>query len=626
MANTFFGLTIAKSGLYAANSGMNTTAHNISNAETEGYSRQVISSQASKALYVGNTSGMVGTGTDITGIDQIRSEYYDVKYRTNNTLYGEYNTKNYYLQELQNYFNEVQLEGFTTTFDNLNVMLQEMQKDPSNLTVRTQLNNYASAYSEYFNYVYSSVQNIQSEINYEIENQVTKINSIGSQVAQLTKQINSLEVIGGTASDLRDQRALLVDELSEIVDVTVEEVPVGQAVGINSYIVRINGQLLVDTYHANELLCVPRTSKNSVNDADGLSDVVWKQDNQEFNLSGANSGTLKSLYAVMDGNDNMAFKGMATAAKGEKKATVVSDFDYVNDLSRLNIDTQGTITIGNRDYSYNGFSVSINDEGKYVYEFALDEEIKVDTNDVTPSVENSTGYTYNTIIGEDVDFKGVTYYLSRLNEFVRTFAKSYNDITKSGVDLAGNAGLDYFNGSSKVTGENYQFVENWEKYGNENVLFTSKTGEYYIEGDVENYGSYYFLTAGNLTVTKEILDDPKRVVAASSIANGVENSDIASKLMGLKNDAGMFKQGAPASYLQALVSEVGIDCAKAEQFAKNQEDVIQSISNQRLSVSGVDQDEEAMNLVRYQNAYNLNAKVISIMNEIYDKMINQMGV
>ncbi len=627
MPNTFFGLTIAKSGLYASMTGITTTAHNISNAETEGYCRQVTDMQASKAMRVWNKNGMIGTGVDVLGVDQVRSEYYDVKFRTNNTIYGEFNTKNYYMSEVENYFNEIKLEGFTTTFDSFFDTLQELQKAPTNLTVRTQMTNYANALCEYFNYVYSSVQNVQKEVNYEISNEVSKINSIGVQVAHLTKQINTLEVVGGKASDLRDQRALLIDELSQIVDVDVNEVPISQKTGLVSYEVRINGQLLVDTYHSNELTVVPRTKKVTQNDAEGLYDIYWKQDGQAFNLGDdTTSGSLKALYAVMDGNDRMAFKGMATGAQGSKTLTLVSDFTYNNEVSRLTLDTTGTITLGSRNYDYNGFSVSINDEGKYEYTFSLDKEIVLGTDEIAPATEAVSGFQYNAIIGKDVDYKGVPYYLSRLNEFVRTFSEQYNDVCKEGVDLDGNAGLDMFNTSQIVSGQDYRFVKDFSDYGTPDVFFTSKTGEYEVENDTNNYGSYYFMTAGNMAITKAVKADPRRVVAASEVVNGVENSDIVKKLIRLKADSDMFRQGTPAQYLQTLVSEVGIDCNKAAQFAQNQQDVLGTITNQRLSVSGVDQDEEAMNLVRYQSAYQMSAKVVSVMNEIYDKMINEMGV
>ena len=628
MPNTFFGLTIGKSGLYASSSGINVTAHNISNAETKGYTRQQATLAASKALYVGGTNGMIGTGVDVVSVDQIRDEYYDVKYRTNNTILGDYSTKEYYLTEIENFFNEIKLEGFTTTFDDMYNTIQELQKKPTDLSVRTQMTNYAQALCEYFNYVSSNLKNIQKEINYEVSNQVDRINSIGVQMAQLTKQINSLEVLGGKASDLRDQRELLVDELSQIVDVAVTEIPVGQEVGINSYTVRINGQLLVDTYHSNELVCVPREQKTTMNDADGLYDIIWKQDKQVFNAStSTNIGSLQALYAVMEGNDNQAFKGMAEGAVGDTSITLVSDFVYINEVQRLNLDTTGKLTIGNREYTYNGFKVSQNDDGKFEYEFQLDSPLVIGTDEISPATEAVSGFQYNTIIGQDINYKGIPYYMAQLNEFVRVFSKNFNDICKSGMDLNGDAGLDFFNSTQIVTGENYRFVDNFSEYGeDENVLFTSKTGVYEIKNDYNNFGSYYFMTAADISITRDIVADSRKVVAATSIVNGTEQSDIAEKLIKLKQDTTMFRQGAPAQYLQTLVSEVGIDCNKARQFAKNQQDIIDTVTNQRLSVSGVDNDEEGMSLIRYQNCYNLSAKVISVMDEIYSKLINEMGV
>lgn len=627
MPNTFFGMTIGKSGLYTASTAMNTTAHNIANTETKGYCRQVAEQQASKAIYAAGPHGMIGTGVDVTGIEQMREAYYDVKYRSNNALFGEYNSKQYYLAEIEDYFNEIKLEGFTTTFDDMYDSLQELQKNPSDLTVRTQMTNYAEGFCEYFNYISNSLTSIQKEINYEVANQVAKINSLGVQLAQLTKQINTLEVLGGTASDLRDQRALLVDELSGIVDTTVTETPVGQQVGINEYSVRINGQLLVDTYHSNSLECVPREHMVTMNDNDGLYDIVWQQNKQEFNAStSATTGSLAALYMVMEGNDRQAFKGMAEASVGDTVITMTSDYDYMNEIERMNLPTTGIITVGNRKYEYNGFSVSEDEDGKFIYEFSLNEEILLGTDEILPATDPISGIQFNTLIGKEIDYKGIPYYMAQMNEFIRTFSKAFNDVCKQGVDLNGEAGLDFFNTTGLVSGDNYRFSDHWP-YDEDNteLLFTSKTGEYAIEDDVENYGSYYFMTGAKMSVTRAIAADPRKVVTASSITDGVELTDIVDQLLELKNDVGMFRQGQPASFLQTLVSEVGIDSRKAGQFKQNQEDILKSVTNQRLSVSGVDQEEEAMNLVRYQSAYNLSSKVISVMNEVYDKLINYMG-
>ena len=130
--------------------------------------------------------------------------------------------------------------------------------------------------------------------------------------------------------------------------------------------------------------------------------------------------------------------------------------------------------------------------------------------------------------------------------------------------------------------------------------------------------------ASNLTVSKTVQDDPATIIAASEITNGVNNADIANQLIALKSDMSMFKQGDPAAFLQTLVGEVGVDTTASLNFADSQKNIMQSVTSQRLSVAGVDIDEEAMKLAKYQEAYQLSARVISTMNEIYNTLINDV--
>ena len=122
-----------------------------------------------------------------------------------------------------------------------------------------------------------------------------------------------------------------------------------------------------------------------------------------------------------------------------------------------------------------------------------------------------------------------------------------------------------------------------------------------------------------------MFDDPKKIVTTETIQDGIGNNDLVEQLIALKDDVTMFKQGKPAQFFQTLVAEIGIDTKKTTNFAKNQKDILTAVDNQRLSISGVDTEEEAMNLVKYQNAYSLSAKAISVMDKCFDKLINYMG-
>ncbi|MBH1942462.1 flagellar hook-associated protein FlgK [Mobilitalea sibirica] len=618
MASTFFGLNIGKTGLYAYQAALDTTAHNITNTETEGYTRQVMGQQAGKALSVNSTYGMAGTGVSVTGVKQLRDYYYDMKYWSNNTMYGEYSYKSHYMTEVENYFNEVSVEGFTTTFNSMFDSIQELSKNPASLTVRTQVINYAKSLTEYFSSISQSLKSIQDECNFEIRNKVDQVNSTAQQIAALTKQINTLEVNGGAANDLRDQRALLVDELSEIANISVTEKTVGAGIGVTSYVIKLDNQTLVDGGNYNSLHVIPRKEKHNQNDVDGLYDVAWAN-GQRFNMGSASlGGALQALYEVRDGNNSANLKGVVSAEAGDFHISVTDT--TINEVEKLNIPENGRITVGNREYVYNGFEVTKDvASGNFIYTFTLDEPIVVD-------VANEVAH-----VGQSIDYKGIPYYMEQMNEFIRTFAKAFNEIHRSGKDLENNSGADFFNATNKINGREYVFgpLADSDDYPYFDFdTFNSQTGDYYeeIPENQPLYGSYYFMTAENFTVSTELIQDSSRMATATDIVNGNENNDIVDALMALKTNSSLFKQGAPGGFMQTLTAEIGIDTKKATNFSESQNNILQAIVNQRLSVSGVDMDEEAMNLVRFQNAYNLSAKVISVMDEVYDKLINYMGV
>lgn len=586
MPSTFFGLNIGTSGLYTYQAALNTTSHNIANTDTKGYSRQILNQQAGVAIRMNSSYGMAGTGVVATGITQARDAYYDTKYRNNNTIYGSFNAKNYYMTEIENYFNEVTVEGYTTTSNKFFDSLQSLSTNPSSLTDRTSVVNYAKSLTEYFNSLSNSLTSIQKEANFEVKNQVDKINSLAQQIAAVTKQINTLEAGGTTANDLRDQRELLLDSLSEIANISVTEHVVGMNVGVTSFVVKIEGQTLVNTDQYNTLQVVPRTTKENLNDADGLYDIKWSNGNN-FGFQGASSsGYLQALLQVRDGNNGEILKGKIEAVGADGDGNRVLTLSGLNlSIAKLNIPAEGSIKIGNQTYNYTKMDIDTSVEP---YEINL-------TLDTTENIGNPGD---DIAIGDSVAYKGIPYYMSQLNELVRVFAQEFNTVHKTGYDLNGNQGTDFFNGTIPATGANY---------------------------DLEGV-SYYYLTAANFTVTEEFFRDPGKLALSGDLNLGVENKDILDKLMKLKSDSTMFKQGTPSSFFQTMVAEVGIDSKKAANSVESQSDILKMITNQKLSVSGVDIDEEAMNLVLFQNAYNLSAKVISIMNEVYDKLINGTGV
>ncbi len=471
MPSQFFGLSIAYTGLLASNAAMNTTANNIANVQTEGYSRQKVDQQAANALRVFQKYGCAGAGVETIAIERIRDEFYDGRYWYNNARVGEYSQKQYYMQQIETYFDDNgKNAGFKTVFDQLMITgIQELLKNPDAASTKTQFMGYAGALTEYFNGVAGNMEKLQKDVNQEIKLKVDEINSLAGEIANLNKQINTIEIAGTKANELRDRRSLLLDQLSEIVDVDVQEIPIKDSnnpdreTGAYRCIVRIAaGQTLVDGAEYKGLECVAREKYEKVNqtDIDGLYDVYW-EDGQKFNLySGAMGGALKGLVQMRDGNNAEYFNGTVTETgvdgEGRDIVTVQVSKAYLQDLNKCNLsDCGGIINLGNKEFYYDSWSyqISFDDQGKEVhsYTFTLsgqDKNPKRLTNDREGKLAT---------IGPNIAYQGIPYYMNQMNEWVRTFAQKFNDIVTGGYDSNSQPGIKMFTGNMITDDAQYDF-------------------------------------------------------------------------------------------------------------------------------------------------------------------------
>lgn len=634
MASTFFGLNIAYTGLLAANANINTTGNNISNVETKGYSRQETIQTASDALRVSQTYGMAGSGVSTEKVTQVRNQYYDYKYWNAQTSLGQYDIKEYYNLQIENYFTETDLsEGFGTIFSDMFASLDEVYKNSGEGSVKNQFLADAGNLCEYFNAMSTNLEKLQLDANAEIKNKVDEINSIAEQIATLNKQINTIEITGSQANELRDKRALLVDELSKIVDVDVRETPVYIAAGsdvksgIYNYEVSIaGGQILLDGYDYNQLICVSRTEKVNQSDADGLYDIKWKLGSDgdddvtkglEFNLYGGNlGGELKGLIEIRDGNNEEYFHGkMSEKPSGDGSdanpyvVTIdVGNVDYLNDVNKSTLSESGVITMGGKEFYYDSFAYL--GDGKY--EFSLRAGSDNPTNCLGKDVS----------IGRAVDYQGIPYYQSQMNEFVRIFAKAMNDIEVTAQDATGNAAGTLF--TAKNTTMSGEFSFGYQDDSGEILSYSDRnSGQFSSSGD-----TYYKLTAKTFMVNSDMTKNPDKFGTTVDVNQGQDAQDITEKLLQVQDDKNKvkFRDCSAKEFLQCIVSDVALNTNNAVTFSNNYGNISSTIHNQRLSVMGVDNDEEALNLVKFQEAYNLAAKMMQVMTEIYDQLILNTGV
>ncbi len=541
MAESFFGLNVAVRGLFSAQRSLDIVNHNLNNINTPGYSRQQAIQVASRPMALADGTGMMGTGSDVIGVRRIRDEYLDFKYWSENLSYGEWTAKKEVLSDLEVTFNEPSDSGFTTIMSEFFDSMQELAKDPSSGAVRSLVKQRGVTLSKFFNSMATHLEEMQKDVNYRIQTKVEEVNSLAVQIQQLNRQIYITELDGNTANDMRDQRTVLVDRLSKIINIDANEVVAGYTPDGREdrhFVITISGKALVDHYTISKLALEQRPTDQKVNQEDigNLYEIKWA-DGNKLNIKG---GELRGYLDVRDGNEGIANPN-------------------------------------------NGI--------------------------VSPN------------------YKGIPFYQKKLNEFVRTFARAFNE---GYIDADGDREFDPGEfGVGHATGYGYETTVT-------GIRFFTMTGEGRLPLSSEDfldgasvhediYDAYENITAKNFTVSSDILDD-YNLISTSDAAGEAGNIEVLNALLGFRRDTDMFSEGAPEDFMKSLVATLGIDAQQAGNYSDNQQIVVNQIINRRLSDSGVSIDEEMTNLVKFQHAYNAAAKMIQTMSEVYETLINKLFI
>lgn len=609
----FLGLNISASALFAYQAAINTTANNLANVQTEGYTRQTTTLEATAPTRMHAKYGSSGTGVQATEIKQERDIYYDTKYWGNNASQGYFEQRLYYLQQVETVFTDDGIqEGFSTIFSEMFNGLDTLNGgNASDESVRNQFIHQAQSLCTYFNAVSDSLTELQKDTNEEILNDTSEINSISQKIALLNREVNRLELNGGYANELRDERALLLDQLSALVNVETHEYEVantyGENLGGTNFRVIINGQILVDGNEYRQLECVSDKYRNNQSDAQGMYTIVWKDTGMDFAAATESaSGKLKALFDLRDGNNNDAMTGN-TANMVTKNGTTYVTLDNPSNknVNALAIPAEGKVEIADRTFVYESWEAKLDENGEIEsITFALQEV--VDPN----AVDDYVGKEIT--VGKNVNSMGIPYYQQQMNEFLRNFVEMFNDIQKKGQTLDGEQMGAFFVGQTK-TGTVFDCDE-WGTPDNRATTISSKSD------------GYHQITVENIRVNKTSLKDPRYFATTVDVTNGADAYDLLKEMQALEKDTIMYRGTNAGAFLETLLSDISVDTEKTTIYSKNYSNIGSIIQSQRASVSGVDEDEEAMNLIKYQNAYNLSSKMLSIFNELYDKLINQTGL
>lgn len=248
----------------------------------------------------------------------------------------------------------------------------------------------------------------------------------------------------------------------------------------------------------------------------------------------------------------------------------------------------------------------------------------------------SSSYTVNGVTHEpSVTYKGIPYYINKMDQFVQTFAKSMNDIYNQKPDGTQES-MDFTDADGNTIKIPKYLMFSYTK-GNEKtpvdieeLLLKDKNG-YVLDANGVVQIDYSKIKAKDFSISASIYEGSNNIRTnfEHDPINGTNpnesNNDLLLALIGQKNNNKMFKDGDPKDFMVSMFSELGINAKEAAMYQKTQTNVITTIENQRMAVSQVDTNEEFMNLIKYNQAYQAAAKVLNTIDSIYETTIFKLG-
>ncbi|MFO7312059.1 MAG: flagellar hook-associated protein FlgK [Bacillota bacterium] len=294
MRPTFFGLDIARRALQAQMRALDVVGHNIANANTPGYSRQVAifattPPYPAPMLNSMIQAGQVGTGVQIEAIRRLRDQFVEMQLRNETESLGRWNARYEALKQVELFLAEPSDYGLRDALDQFWQSLQDLHQQPESDAARAVVRERALLLAASFQHVHKQLTDLRLDLNRLVELEVQKINTLSERLANINAQIHRVHLSGHDPNDLLDQRDQLILELAEIVDISVLERD-NRTVQIS-----INGFSIVDGEQWIALQAVKDPSDNMLY-------VHWSVTGQKLNITnGRLAGVLEARDQLVKG-------------------------------------------------------------------------------------------------------------------------------------------------------------------------------------------------------------------------------------------------------------------------------------------------------------------------------------
>jgi len=327
----------ARKGLAANQLALSVVSQNVSNASTEGYTRQEVLLTNTASL----GSSSIGTGVEVAEVRQIRDTYIESQLRLQNQVSSYWSTEQNYLERIQTFLNETSGAGISDLMSKFWKAAEDVSNAPQSQTTRLAMIQAGESLTQGIQYAAKQITEVSSSINSAIPEKVDQLNSISKRIAEINTQIIKFENAGLKMNDLRDERTRLINELSGLASIQVTKNN-----NLDDSLITINGHELVN--------CASYKQLETTILSDGSYGIKWKG---EENLASSNSSiaSAKVLSDAASGIYNLNISSLAESFSVSSKSYALNGASMLSGLGVKN----GTVSINGKDVTIDAQKLNI---------------------------------------------------------------------------------------------------------------------------------------------------------------------------------------------------------------------------------------------------------------------------
>ncbi len=622
MGSTFGGIEIGKRSLIGHTLAMDTVGHNMSNADVEGYSRQRVEMEPfppiyNPALNRAERAGQLGQGMQAERIERIKDMLLERRIVAEGSGQGFWEARDKYLQMLEQVYNEPSDHSVRSLMDRFWESWQELSVRPGEMGARKAVLQRGETLVDAIHQRFERLKGIRDMLDDEVVGTVGQVNDLARQIAALNEQIAKVKAMGDNPNDLMDRRDLLINRLSGLIDVTIDERDPDE------YTVHTAGYILVQGKEWVELAAVA-DGRN-----EGYSRILWAGGPREMFFRG---GRLAALVDLRDGDVRDEIQKLDTMT--------VNFVDLVNEIHR-----QGYGTSRQRGFD---FFVEVPFVDNPLGNYDADGDGAFDStrlfrltgaNRLEPKAQ--IGLRGTLTLAGPIEPVRVEYFpTDTVEDLVERINRCGAEVTVR-LDREGRLSV---RATTAADAANPDFV--LRAVQDDGELLLGYAGLLRAAGAEGAYdwaapgqsaqlaaGAGFAVApvahpAGWISVNPALAADPGRVATSFDETLGGPGDGAAALAIAqlrtrrvLGGDIATFDD-----FFAAAVTDVGLKGEQAETALATQELVMKELNDMKSSISGVNMDEEMANMVKIQHGFNAAARFIAQLDTMLDTVINRMGV